>query len=192
MTNSEVEAEVDVAAGVEAEHDTLFRISARIEVAASAADAYAVVSDLPRCGEWSTECTGGRWVAGTPATVGAVFRGTNHRAEDVVAWAPVVRGEWTTESEVVAAEPGRAFRWAMRDSSGRRQESVWGFGIEATGHGCVVTHHFRMGAPTEGIRGITADMDATERRRFFSDWGAKVNADMTATLRRLKAVIEAD
>ncbi|MFS8199000.1 SRPBCC family protein (plasmid) [Streptomyces sp. CWNU-52B] len=176
----------------EAEQATLFRISARTEVAASAADAYAVVSDLPRCGEWSTECRGGTWISGTPSAVGAVFRGENHRAEDVVAWAPVVRGEWTTEAEVVTAEPGRSFRWAMRDSAGRRQESVWGFDIEATDHGCAVTHHFRMGAPTEGIRGITAGMDATERRRFFSDWSAKVNADMTATVHRVKAVIEAD
>jgi hypothetical protein len=174
----------------EVEQAAVFRVTARTEIAASAADVYAVVSDLPRSGEWSTECTGGRWVAGTPATVGAVFRGENHRAADVVAWAPVVRGTWTTEAEVVAAEPGRTFRWAMRDSSGRRQESVWGFDIEATDHGCVVRHHFRMGAPTEGIRGITTGLDATERQRFFSDWSAKLRADMTATVHRVKQVIE--
>ncbi|MEV8019180.1 SRPBCC family protein [Streptomyces sp. NPDC086554] len=179
MTNSEVEPA------------TLFQITVRTEVAASAAAAYAVVSDLPRCGAWSTECTGGRWISGQAATVGAVFRGENHRPEDVVAWAPVVRGNWTTEAEVVAAEPGSTFRWAMRDKAGRRQDSVWAFDIEAAGQGCVLVHHFRMGEPTEGIRGITADMDATQRQRFFGDWSAKLDADMAATLQRVKKVIEA-
>lgn len=117
---------------------------------------YATVSDLPRSGEWSVECTGGQWISGTPATVGAVFRGENHRPENVVAWAPVVRGEWTTESEIVEAQPGRVIRWAIRDRAGRRQESVWSFELRAADDGCVLVHRFWMGAPTEGIQGITA------------------------------------
>jgi len=168
----------------------LFEISAEIHVDASPDEVYAAVSDLPRCGEWSAECTGGQWISGTPATVGAVFRGDNHRREDVVAWAPVVRGVWTTESEVVEAEPGRVFRWAMRDRAGRRQESVWSFETRAADHGCVLVHRFWMGRPTEGIRGITAHMDVADRRTFFSDWSAKLTADMTATVQRVKRAVE--
>jgi hypothetical protein len=139
----------------------------------------------------SAECTGGSWVVGTPATVGAVFRGVNYREEDVVAWAPVVRGEWTTESEVVAAEPGRRFSWSMRGKAGRRQDSVWTYEITSDGNGgSVLTHRFRMGAPTEGITGITADMDDVDERRFFAEWGKKLDGDLAATLDRLRAVIE--
>ncbi|MFF8829508.1 SRPBCC family protein [Streptomyces sp. NPDC015131] len=167
----------------------LFRSRAEIPLSATAGDVYAVVSDLPRSGEWSPECVGGSWISGEPATVGAVFRGENFREEDVVAWAPVVRGKWITESEVVAAEPGRTFQWAMRDKAGRKQQSVWGFDIEPAPGGCVLVHHFRMDAPTEGIRGITAEMDDTEKERFFTEWGAKVQGDLAATLDRVRAVI---
>lgn len=170
--------------------ETLFEVRAAVSVAASPELVYAVVSDLPRSGEWSTECRGGSWVDGEPGTVGAVFRGVNHRPEDVVAWAPVVRGEWTTEAEVVAAEPGRRFSWSMRDSAGRKQDSVWTYEVETTAGGCVLVHHFRMGRPTEGILGITSDMDDADKQRFFSEWGKKLEGDLADTLDRIKAVIE--
>jgi hypothetical protein len=168
----------------------LFQVRASVSVAATPAEVYAVVADLPRCGEWSMECTGGNWVAGSPATVGAVFRGVNFRPADVVSWAPVVRGEWTTESEVVVAESGRRFSWSMRDSAGVRQDSVWSFEVEPAEHGSVLVHHFRMGDPTEGITGITADMDDAAKQRFFTEWGEKIEQDLAATLGRIKAVIE--
>ncbi|MEU5100204.1 SRPBCC family protein [Streptomyces sp. NPDC020996] len=172
------------------QHTPLFKVKADIRVSAAPHEVYAVVSDLPRSAEWSPECIGGTWVSGEPATVGAVFRGENLRSPDVVAWAPVVRGTWTTESQVVAAEPGRVFRWAMRDSSGRAQESVWSYEIEPADDGCVLVHHFQMDTPTEGIRGITAEMDEAEKRRFFADWSAKLAKDLQATLQNIKAVIE--
>jgi len=110
---------------------------------------YAIVTDLTRSAEWSVECIGGQWISGTPGAVGSVFRGNNVRAEDVVAWAPVVRGTWSTESEVVAAEPERLFSWAMRTKAGQRQDSVWSYLLEPTDDGCLLVHHFRMGKATE-------------------------------------------
>ncbi|GLW70758.1 hypothetical protein Kpho02_30570 [Kitasatospora phosalacinea] len=169
----------------------IFSTDADIRISAPPSEVYAVVSDLPRSFEWSPECLGGEWVSGEPSAVGSVFRGDNVRAEDVVAWAPVVRGRWQTHAEVVAAEPGRTFRWAMCDSQGRKQESVWGFDVEPAGDGgSLLTHHFRMDAPTEGIRGITAEMDEAAKQRFFAEWGDKISADLAVTLRRIKAVVE--
>lgn len=175
---------------IETKTGPLFALRAEIRVDAAPAKVYAVVSDLGRSGEWSTECRGGRWISGTPATVGAVFRGENHRSEDVVAWAPVVRGGWTTESQVVAAEPSRTFQWAMRDSTGRPQRSVWGFDIEPAGDGSLLIHHFRMDEATEGIRGITSGMDGAQKDRFFAEWADKLRGDLANTLGRIKAVIE--
>ncbi|WP_026316070.1 SRPBCC family protein [Actinokineospora enzanensis] len=168
----------------------LFEIERSALVRTSPEIAYAVVSDLTRSGEWSAECTGGAWVAGTPGTVGAVFRGDNVRAEDVVAWAPVARGHWQTHAEVVAATPGREFGWAMRNGAGHRQESTWSFHLEPRDEGCLLAHRFRMGRATEGIVGITAEMDDEQRRRFFAEWGAKLAEDMAATVERIKAVLE--
>lgn len=172
------------------ERTPLFESRADVRIGASADEVYALVSDLPRCGEWSPECQGGTWVSGRPGSVGAVFRGENFRAPDVVSWAPVVRGHWTTEAEVVAAEPGRTFRWAMRTTAGQRQESVWAFDLEPVDGGVVLTHHFRMDAPTEGIRKIVSGMDDGERAQFFAEWGAKVEKDLAATVERIKDIVE--
>ncbi|MEO6085297.1 MAG: SRPBCC family protein [Umezawaea sp.] len=168
----------------------LFQAGSDVWVSAVPDEVYAIVSDMPRAAEWSVECVGGTWVSGEPATVGAVFRGENRRGPDVVSWAPVVRGEWTTDSEIVAAEPGRVFSWAIRTKSGQAQDSVWTFEMAPADDGCVLAHHFHMGEPTEGIRGITAEMDAEEEQRFFAEWGAKLEKDIAATLRRIKDVIE--
>ncbi|WP_051096250.1 SRPBCC family protein [Streptomyces sulphureus] len=169
---------------------TLFRVRVETPVQAPPAQVYAVVSDLPRSGEWSAECTGGDWVSGSPGAVGSVFEGRNHRTEEEVPWAPVVRGNWRTHAEVTTAEPGARFHWAMRDSAERLQESVWGFDIAPAPDGSTLAHHFRMGAPTEGIQGITAGMDTAQRERFFAEWGEKLEREMGETLRRLKSVIE--
>ena len=168
----------------------LFQVRTDVWVSAPPDEVYAVVSDLTRNAEWSVECVGGTWVSGEPATVGSVFRGENRRGPEAVSWAPVVRGEWTTDSEVVAAEPGRVFGWAIRTKDGQAQDSVWTFELAPSDDGCVLTHHFRMGAATEGIRGITAGMSAEEKQRFFAEWGAKLEQDIAATLRRIKDVIE--
>lgn len=178
------------------ENTPLFEVRAERAVAAGPDVVYAVVSDMGRSGEWSPECQGGTWISGEPRTVGAVFRGENLRSPEVVAWAPVVRGTWFTRCEVVEAEPGRTFSWAMQDSTGRAQESVWTFdivpgeGAEA-GHS-VLVHRFRMGAATEGIKGIVSAMDDAEKSRFFAEWSHKLVGDISVTLKRLQDVIEKD
>jgi hypothetical protein len=168
----------------------LFRVRTDVWISATPEDVYAVVSDLTRGAEWSVECVGGTWVSGEPATVGAVFRGDNRRGTEVVSWAPVVRGEWTTDSEIIGAEPGRVFSWAIRNKAGQAQDSVWTFELAPADDGCVLTHHFRMGEPTEGILGITAGMSTEEKQRFFAEWAAKLEKDIAATLGRIKNVIE--
>ncbi|MER6627363.1 SRPBCC family protein [Streptomyces sp. NPDC000987] len=170
----------------------LFEFRAEIQVAADPHGIYSVVSDLPRSREWSPECRGGSWKGGPPAAVGTVFRGENERSPEVVGWAPVVRGTWYTEAEVVAAEPGRTFRWAMLTAAGARQESVWGFDIGpgAEPGTSTLVHHFRMGRATEGIRSITAELDEAARRDFVAEWGVKLEKDLAATVRRIRQVIE--
>ncbi len=169
---------------------TLLRAAATEYVSAAPEKVYAIVTDLSRSGEWSAECTGGRWVRGEAGAVGSVFRGENFRTPDAVAWAPVVRGTWSTESEVVDAVPGRTFVWSQRDDAGNRQESIWAFAVEPSGTGSLLTHHFRMGAPTEGIKKITAGMDDADRARFFTEWEKKLATDVAQTVARIKTVVE--
>lgn len=172
------------------EKSPLFELRADLHVSASADDVYAVVSDLPRSGEWSPECQGGEWISGAPSQVGSVFRGENLRSEEIVSWAPLVRGVWYTECRVTKADPGRTFQWMMLSHVGENQESVWGFDIAPADGGAVLTHHFRMGTATAGIHKIVADLDEPERVKFVEDWTDKLADDLAATLRRIKEIIE--
>jgi hypothetical protein len=168
-----------------------FRVEVTTDISADSATVFAYVSDLTRGGEWSPECRGGRWTSGDPATVGSVFTATNYREPDVVAWAPVVRGKWTTECEIVESAAPRVFSWAMRDSGGRAQESVWSFKVAPTEEGSALTHAFWMGELTEGMRGILAKMSDGEVQKFLDDWADKIHGDMRQSLARIKQQVEA-
>jgi isochorismate hydrolase len=167
-----------------------FFIRVDTPIAADLDVVFGYVSDLSRAGEWSPECLGGDWVSGPPGALGSVFRGRNHREPSVVPWAPVVRGEWTTQSQVVESRRPRTFAWAMRDSSGRPQDSVWSFQTRPAPGGCVLTHGFRMGDPTEGMREIFSRAGQDGEQKFVVDWSVKLEADMRQSLARIKAVLE--
>ncbi|MCZ4611617.1 SRPBCC family protein [Streptomyces sp. Lzd4kr] len=168
---------------------TTFRVQSSIWIAAPAEQVYDTVSDLPRSGQWSPECKGGRWVSGEPGTVGAIFRGENVRDSGVISWAPVIRGAWQTESEIVEAS-GRVFRWNVLDSSRNRQESVWSYEIQPMDGGCRLTHHYWLGEPTEGLSKIFEGLGEADRRRFVDAWAAKLARDVLVTVQHIKALIE--
>lgn len=169
---------------------SIFDVSVTTTIEAAPATVYDYVTDLPRSGDWSPECTGGQWIYGDPPKVGAVFRGSNHRSAHTVAWAPVVRGEWITESEVVVAQPPTRFSWAMRDRSGRIQESIWSFWIDDAPRGSVLRHEFTMGSLTEGMREILARLSPDEQNHFIEQWRDKLEADMSSAVAAIKRNIE--
>lgn len=175
----------------QSEPGTTFRARAEILVHATPEHAYAVVTDLARSGDWSAECTGGQWVQGEPAQVGSIFRGDNVRGTDVVAWAPVIRGPWSTEAEVIEAEPGRVFRWVILNSARGRQESTWSYEFEPVGDGdCLIVHSYRLGKLTEGLEKILTPLGEEDRGRFVREWNAKIDADVRATVERIKIAVE--
>ena len=93
-----------------------------ISVAATPASLYSLVSDLPRMGEWSPECTRVTWTV-----AGERFIGHNRMG--------VVR--WFTFGRVVAAEPGRRFAFSIH--FGPIPISVWDYSFTPTAGGCEVT-----------------------------------------------------
>lgn len=169
----------------------LFDIGAEIRMAVGAKEIYEAVSDLPRHAEWSTELRGGEWISGTPGEVGSIYRGENYRADDIVEWAPLIRGIWHTKSEVMTTEPNRRFRWRIHSKTGEPQELIWTFDITPDGEECVVAQKFWMGWASPGIHDITKDMEEPEKRRFITEWTAKLENDILLTLERIKKVLEA-
>lgn len=76
------------------------RLEVPRDIAASPGQVYAAISDVTRMVEWSEECDACEWHEGFDGrVVGATFDGHNRHGEH----------EWTTQGEVVEADPGHAF-----------------------------------------------------------------------------------
>ena len=88
-------------------------------IAAPPEQLYALVSDLPRMGEWSPENTGGKWVKGAAGpAVGAKFEGTNQLGKK----------KWKTLCTVTVADPGTEFGFDV--TAAGMKVAGWGFRLE--------------------------------------------------------------
>jgi hypothetical protein len=88
---------------------------------------HALVSDLPRIGEWSPECEGVDWEGEVTAPVeGTAFVGHN-------AVGPGHRIRYSRHGTVLRAEPGRAFSFITDE--GGRPSTVWSYPFEPLGEG---------------------------------------------------------
>lgn len=102
--------------------------AASLDIAAPAEKVWALVSDLPRMGEWSPENAGGKWAKGaTGPVLGSVFVGTNKNGFR----------RWTTNVTVIGCEPGKLFEFAV--TTGPLQVATWRYEFEDTDAGCRVT-----------------------------------------------------
>lgn len=148
-------------------------VSVEREVAADPEAVWALVSDLPKMGDWSPENDGGNWAGDvTEAAVGAVFNGRNHNG-----WR-----RWRTDVEVVECDPPKRLVFRLR--IGPLGGCDWIYEISPTEGGCLVTESWvdnrswllvKIGRLASGV----ADR-ATHNR-----------AGMEATLENLAAAVEA-
>lgn len=136
-----------------------------------AAEVFAAIADITRMGEWSPECTGGRWVA--PATgpaVGATFEGDN-----AVRVGPLTLKRWTTTSEVTKCVPDEVFEFTAEGYT------TWRYELTETAGATTVTESFSY-APQSGWQGFVY---GTLARR-----PAAMAKGTQKTLDRIKAVLE--
>ena len=142
-------------------------------IAASPETVWALVSDLPRMGEWSPENEGGKWVGGADGpAVGAKFKGANSNGGH----------SWKTVATVTAAEPGRRFAFTVKAAGLPIAE--WSFELEAIDGGCSVTQHFTDKRPGF-FKPIAAKATGVSDRAVHNRDG------MTRTLDALAAAAEA-
>lgn len=105
--------------------------STSIDIAASPAVVYELLTDLSRISELSPECYKAEWEDGaTGPAVGAAFRGYNEAGPN----------KWDAGCVVVAADPGK--EWAFEVPADDGRNTVWRYEIEATDTGCKVTESF--------------------------------------------------
>ncbi|MGH9068234.1 MAG: SRPBCC family protein, partial [Acidimicrobiales bacterium] len=98
--------------------------SQSIVVARPAGELYDMVADVTRMGGWSPVCKACWWEGDGGPTVGSWFVGRNEVPGRV----------WKTRSQVVAADPGREFAWAVNGSWSR-----WGYTFAEVEGGTRVT-----------------------------------------------------
>mgnify|MGYP001815931473 CR=1 FL=1 len=136
-------------------------------------EVFDAIADVTRMGDWSPECTAGRWVA--PATgpaVGAEFEGDN-----LAELGPITLKRWTTTSEVTECTPNEVFEFV---SAGY---TTWRYEFEAGDGSTTVTESFSH-EPYTGFQGF---LYGTLLRRQ----AAMVNG-MQQTLDRIKAALESN
>ena len=145
-------------------------LSESLEVDAAPEAVYELVSDLPRMGSWSPECTGITWRGDVRRPVGgARFVGHNRSG----------RLRWSTFGEVVAAEPGR--RFAFEVTVGPVRVARWEYLFDTTASGCTATEEWTDRRP------------ALMRKLMDAAVGSREKANrrgMQATLAALKTEAE--
>jgi ribosome-associated toxin RatA of RatAB toxin-antitoxin module len=146
-------------------------VSESITVSAPASAVYELVSDLPRMGEWSPECTRVTWSSRPPGpAVGARFVGHNR--------AGLVR--WFTQGRVVDAVPGQRFSFLIH--FGPIPISLWTYDFRSLDPGrCEVTESWTDHRPTP-LRVLF--------RPIFGDRPRMNHQGIKVTLERLKTAAE--
>jgi uncharacterized protein YndB with AHSA1/START domain len=148
------------------------RVEIARDIAADPDVVYAAIADVSRMGEWSEECYRCEWHDGFDrAVVGAKFDGHNRNGEF----------EWTTQAEIVEAEPGRAFTFecSMYDF----HFATWGYRIEPTAGGCRVTEW------SDDLRPESA-IEFSKKASGITDRAERNRQTISGTLERLAAALE--
>ncbi|WP_277213292.1 SRPBCC family protein [Isoptericola croceus] len=154
--------------------------SESIEIAATPAEVYALVSDVTRTGEWSPVCKECWWdeadapAPGDSPRLGAHFTGRNETPDRT----------WETRSQVVVADPGREFAWVVGQGFVR-----WGYVLRALDGGAATELTETWEFTPEGL--------AAFEQRYGEDAGREIEARTTmahegipATLAKIKDIAE--
>ena len=148
-------------------------VSVSTTVEAPAERIYDLVSDITRMGEWSPEALDGEWRKGVEGpAVGARFKGKNQKG-----WR-----RWTTDCEVIEADPGRAF--AVKVTAFGLGVATWGYRMDASDGSTDLSEHWtddRGGFIRVAGRLLTGVSDRRTHNR----------ETMEETLANLKAAAEA-
>ncbi|GAB3286537.1 SRPBCC family protein [Parasphingorhabdus pacifica] len=157
-----------------------YDIHASTHIAAQPSHVYALASDITRMGEWSPENTGGEWTSDFPGAVGARFRGHNEAGGRT----------WTTECEVVAAEPDRRFAWEVLADTHATGTAVWSFEVEEDADGARLTQRFVLQEVTEGFASVRDQLPPEHAENFFENREAALRKALQHTIAGIKQAAE--
>lgn len=146
--------------------------SVEVEIAATPDRVYALISDLPRMGEWSPECRRVEWLDGAAGpAVGARFIGHNRDLGGLL--------RWSRSGTVRVADHGSEFSFSTEE--GGREGTTWRYRLEPTDGGVRVIESYTV----EWIPAWARLVDVPTNR------AASLRRGMRHTLLQLKSAAEA-
>jgi uncharacterized protein YndB with AHSA1/START domain len=136
--------------------------------------AWALVADVTRMGDWSPETRSAAWIEGsTGPEVGARFEGHNQRG-------PLAR--WTTKCTVIEAEPGRVLAWSVNDPD---PHAIWRYSFVPHAEGTMVTEACEL------LKAIPLKYKVGNLVFGVTDREADLKKGIEATLARLQVAARA-
>ena len=155
-------------------------VTVSVEVEATPAVLWPLISDINLSARFSDEFQGAEWTP--PATgpeLGAMFVGTNRHP---------AAGEWQIACSIAVCDHERAFGW---DPGGPHEPfAKWRFTLEPSGDSTTLTFTGQMGFGPSGLTGAIEAMPDREEQivdRRLTEW----QTNMTATVEGIKALAEA-
>jgi uncharacterized protein YndB with AHSA1/START domain len=149
-------------------------LEATVEIAAPAAEVWALVSDVRRMPAWSPQVLSTRLRDGYDTlAVGTEFTNLNHGGDDL---------QWTTHARIVRLAPEREVAFQIEEN-----RVIWAFQLTPTD-----ASHTRLTQRRETPDGISqASLDLTDTYLGGHEkFTATLRAGMRQTLQRIKAAAE--
>lgn len=157
-----------------------YQYSDSIRIGRSAAEVYAMVSDVARMGELSPVCTSCTWDDASQARKeGAWFTGHN----------AIGTFTWDTHCKVVSAVPGRDFTFVNYGPPGKVELVRWGYAFEDHGGETTVTESWRVLPAYPDY--VTADDPSADVATRLDGMATMAREGIRDTLANLKRVAEA-
>jgi len=156
-------------------------VSVYVVIDGSAADVWALVSDISLPTRFSSELAAVEWLSDDSAPrVGARFAGRSRHA---------AIGEWQTECVITTCEPQRCLEWCVGDPG--NPASIWRFTISETGEPGTVRleQWFQMGPARGGLNAAIDSMPDKEERIVARRLGEH-RANMEANVAGIKRLVE--
>jgi hypothetical protein len=166
-----------------------FAATASIDVACPPLDAWQLITDIERIGEFSPECIAAKWIDGASGPeIGARFEGTNHlittyRGDDI-------DFTWIRVCTVTAVHQPSHFAYTVGDRFDGTPACSWEFRIDPLDGGCRISQRFQH--LPQGLSGtrLAADSSPRDAEHEVRARQGSLTEDMNETLHRVKQVLE--